>query len=88
MNQTRLQELKDLLESKHKWPDVYLFKFIIIPEQEAELKEMMGNCIKVTQNKSKTGKYVSFTFHKLINSSDEVLSFYKKASTIKGLFSL
>jgi hypothetical protein len=40
------------------------------------------------QKKSKTGKYISVSIVLKIQSSDEVISYYRKAEKIKGIISL
>jgi hypothetical protein len=42
----------------------------------------------IKTKKSKTGKYISVSIVLKIQSSDEVISYYRKAEKIKGIISL
>jgi len=78
---------KEKLDREHNWPTTYLFKFVVPSAKAEELKEIFVKESIQTKD-SKSGKYVSFTIKKLINSSDEVIEIYIKAGEIEGLIAL
>ncbi len=77
----------DLLNETHEFPTTYLFKFIIRSEQITQLKEFLPNEY-ITQNLSKTGKYVSCNLRKKVESAEEILEMYKNIQKIEGVISL
>ncbi len=77
----------DLLNETHEFPTTYLFKFIIKSEQITLLDvHLPGEFI--SQNLSKTAKYVSCTMRKKVDSADEILEVYEKIQRIEGVISL
>jgi hypothetical protein len=84
-------KLKLQLEDTTDFPADYLYKFIVptIADQVAEVKEIFDNTGAVIKTKeSKTGKYVSVSIILKLKTSEEVIAYYKKAATIKGIISL
>lgn len=81
------ERLKTLLESQHKFPTHYMFKFIIPHTKEAELRNIFPY-ENVRMNFSKRGKYVSITVELLMESPEAVLQVYKAAQSIEGLIAL
>mgnify|MGYP000467260478 CR=1 FL=1 len=84
-------KLVDSLNATTKFPTEYLYKFIVPANgnQEVEVKELFKNkSAKVIATKSKTGKYVSLSIRVKMTSSNEVISYYKKAENIEGIISL
>jgi len=84
-------KLVDSLNATTKFPTEYLYKFIVPANgnQEVEVKELFKNkSAKVIATKSKTGKYVSLSIRVKLTSSNEVISYYKKAENIEGIISL
>ena len=84
---TELEEFKALLDDQYTWPAPYLFKFIV-PKTELKTLESLVEGNKLTEKPSKHGKYIGISFTAVCNSSDEVLSMYKKVSAIPGILSL
>ena len=81
------QAFREKLESNHEFPGMYTFRFIVKPEQEAEVKSLLiGADIKLKP--SSGNKYVSITMHKKMDSSDAVIDVYKRAHTIEGIIAL
>ena len=78
---------KEKLDSEHKWPSTYMFKFVVPKAKAHELKAIFLKESLQTKD-SKTGKYVAFTMKKLMNSSDEVIEIYRRTSEIEGLIAL
>lgn len=78
---------KEKLDVEHSWPTTYMFKFVVPSAKANELKAIFSKESLQTKD-SKTGKYVSFTMKKLMNSSDEVIGIYMKAKEIEDLIAL
>lgn len=76
-----------LLDSRYQWPAKYRFKFIVTSDNLAPLSDLLEGG-KLTTKPSKNGKYISVTYELTMNSSDEVVAIYKKASKIDGIISL
>jgi putative lipoic acid-binding regulatory protein len=84
-------KLKDRLDNTTKFPAEYLYKFIVPAEGEkvAEVEVLFKDRLaKITTKESKTGKYISVSIKVKLASSDEVISYYKKAGSIEGIISL
>ncbi|MFN0729211.1 DUF493 family protein [Polaribacter gochangensis] len=84
-------KLKDSLEATTKFPSAYLYKFIVPANgnQVLEIEELFKEKLaKITSKESKTGKYVSVSIKVILSSSEEVISYYRKAEKIEGIISL
>ena len=84
-------KLKTQLDDTTNFPADYLYKFIVPNEanQVAEVETIFNNTgAVINKKKSKTGKYVSVSILLKIESSDKVISYYKRAEKIKGIISL
>ena len=81
-------KLKNLLDEHYDWPDYFHFKFILKDKNHLVQFEEVFEQKNVTQKESRTGKYLSLTCRKLVNSSDEVLALYSKVSKIEGVITL
>ncbi|MFT5146208.1 MAG: DUF493 family protein [Flavobacteriales bacterium] len=84
-------KLKIQLDDTTDFPADYLYKFIV-PASENQVKEVesiFNNTGAVINTKnSKTGKYVSVSIILKLNSSDEIIAYYRKVEKIKGIISL
>jgi putative lipoic acid-binding regulatory protein len=87
MGHDSYENFKELLDSKHRWPSEYQFKFIVRADLINELKDLFVDQ-ELILKKSSNAKYYSVTIFIKVKSSDEVISIYKKASTIPGIISL
>lgn len=82
-----LEAFKEKLDSEHKWPTTYMFKFVVPSAKSSELRAILST--ESLQTKlSKNGKYTSFTMKKRMKSSEEVIEIYMKAKDIEGLIAL
>ena len=84
-------KLKAQLDDTTTFPSDYLYKFIVPTDanQVAEVEELFNNTgAVITTKKSKTGKYISVSIVLKVQTSIEVISYYKKAEKIKGIISL
>ncbi|MDC1174544.1 DUF493 family protein [Bacteriovoracaceae bacterium] len=80
-------KMKELLDNEYEWPADYIFKFIVpLPR----LSQLMAHFLNddVETKTSKTGKYISATIVKKMNSSDDVIKIYKEMKNIEGIISL
>lgn len=84
-------KLIESLEATTKFPSEYLYKFIVpaIGNKVVEIEAIFnGTLANITNKKSKTGKYISVSIKVKVNSSNEVITFYRKAEKIEGIISL
>jgi putative lipoic acid-binding regulatory protein len=84
-------KLKIQLDDTTDFPADYLYKFIVpaSDNQVAEVESIFNNTGAVINTKnSKTGKYVSVSIILKLNSSDEIITYYRKVEKIKGIISL
>ena len=84
-------KLKIQLDDTTDFPADYLYKFIVpaLDNQVAEVESIFNNTGAVINTKnSKTGKYVSVSIILKLNSSDEIITYYRKVEKIKGIISL
>ena len=56
---------KEKLDSEHKWPTTYMFKFVVPSAKAHELKTIFLKESLQTKD-SKTGKYVAFTRRRIL----------------------
>jgi 3-deoxy-D-manno-octulosonic acid (KDO) 8-phosphate synthase len=84
-----LEKLKIQLEQQ-EWPDVYMFKFIVLNESEkvAQVTALFNNSTDIVMHPSKTGKYISVTAKELMLDVDSILEKYEEAALIEGLIAL
>ncbi len=83
------QAFREKLDAEHKWPSIYMFKFIVPQDKEELMYDIFPkNEWKWQIKKSKNGSYLSYTLKKLINHTDEVIEVYQKAHTIPGIIAL
>ena len=85
------QKLKTQLDDTSTFPTDYLYKFIVNTEGEkvAQIQKIFDNTgAVINTKKSKTGKYISVSIVLKVNSSDQVIEYYKEAEKIEGIISL
>ncbi|HAO14847.1 MAG TPA: DUF493 domain-containing protein [Tenacibaculum sp.] len=85
------KKLKAQLDDTTAFPSNYLYKFIV-PTTQNQLEEVQdlfndGGAV-ISTKKSRTGKYISVSVQIKLNTSDEVIKYYKKAENIEGIISL
>ena len=90
MQPSEENQLLRLLDERHSWPDVYLFKFIVPKTSADSLRSALPDAVRVDSRDSTGGKYTALTFHCAMASGREVLSVYAnvQACGIPGLISL
>lgn len=85
--QDRLYKLKLVLDETVKFPSEYLFKFIV-PLSEVHQIIFILQGMEIEQKASSNGNYISVSGKTLMNSSDDIITIYQRASVIKGIISL
>lgn len=83
--------LKIQLEESTKWPSTYLYKFIVLTNDEkiSEVHNIFDNTGAVINSKqSKNGKYTSLSITVRLKNADAVIEKYKKVGEIEGVISL
>jgi uncharacterized protein len=86
MNDERFNGLREKLDGQ-EWPGFYMFKFIVPVAKEAELL-LLFKKHTVEKKFSSNGNYVSVTSTYFMESANEIIEVYKKASEIEGIVSL
>ncbi len=83
--------LRIQLEDSTKWPSLYLYKFIVLTDDEKirEVHEVFNNTGAVIDSKqSKNGKYTSLSITVNLKNPDEVIAKYMEVGEIGGVISL
>lgn len=73
-----------------EWPNVYMFKFIVLnePELVAQATALFTDEAEMALHPSSTGKYISVSVKELMMDVDSIIDRYVQASKIKGIISL
>jgi len=85
------KRLKTQLIDSTKWPSLYLYKFIVLTDDEKirQVHEVFNNTGAVIDSKkSKKGKYTSLSISVNLKNPDEVIAKYRKVGEIDGVISL
>lgn len=85
-----LQRLETQLTSHGKWPQVYMFKFIIQNNNRdyAILRQIFDEQSLLTHRNSRNGKYISITVKEMMMDAAEVMDRYRQAAQIEGIIAL
>lgn len=81
------ENFKEKLEASGEFPQLYMFKFIVPGGKENEVAALFPKH-ELTTKASSGGKYVSTTIQVMMQSADQIIMIYEKASEIEGLISL
>ena len=84
------ERMRKALDQVHKWPSVYMFKFIFEPDKERldAVLALFPPESELLRKYSQGGKYLSITAKEVMMSADEVVARYDKAAQIKGVIVL
>jgi hypothetical protein len=85
------KRLKIQLAESTQWPSLYLYKFIVLTNDEKikQVHEVFDNTGAVIDSKlSKNGKYTSLSIRVNLKNPDEVIIKYKEVGEIGGVISL
>ncbi len=90
MDKKKLEALRTQLNEFHKWPSMYMFKFILPNNEQSikSLKAIFGETSSFSSRLSKNGKYTSVTVKEIMLSADKVFERYTEAAKIEGIISL
>ncbi len=83
--------LKVNLEKNHNFPEDYLYKFIILNNQEklTEIYKIFdGTKNTFSTRESSNGKYISITIQCFVLDAEQVIRFYKEVAKIEGVIML
>lgn len=83
--------LKINLEKNHNFPEDYLYKFIILNNQEklTEIYKIFdGTKNTFSTRESSNGKYISITIQCFVLDAEQVIRFYKEVAKIEGVIML
>lgn len=86
MDNSQFDSLREKL-SVLEWPAGYLFKFIVPANKVNEIVEILPKGELSTRESGK-GKYVSVTSYSEMETCDEVINVYEKASRVQGIMAL
>jgi hypothetical protein len=84
------ESLREKLNAE-KWPNVYMFKFIVPADNRkvAQVENLFNSKeAQIQMRSSRNGNYVSITAKEVMMSADKVIERYQSASDIEGLISL
>lgn len=84
-------KFKDRLEDTTEFPSNYTFKFIVPSDNKriAEVQRLFdGSRPQFQMKESKTGKYTSVTAVVYVLDADQVIHYYKSASSIEDVYML
>lgn len=85
------ENLRAKLEENSKWPELYMFKFIVPADNQkiAQVENLFNSELaQIDLRHSRGGKYVSITAKEVMTSPEKVIERYKAASVIEGLMAL
>jgi putative lipoic acid-binding regulatory protein len=83
--------LKINLEKNHNFPEDYLYKFIIVNNQEklTEIYKVFdGTKNTFSTRESSNGKYISITIQCFVLDAEHVIRLYKDVAKIEGVIML
>jgi putative lipoic acid-binding regulatory protein len=89
-NEELFENLREKLNKDKNWPQVYMFKFIIVADNKkiALVESKFSDEAVIHQKESSGGKYMSITVKEVMLTPDAVIEKYKELSTIEGVMSL
>ena len=90
MDDSNLDRLRERLNEIHRWPSVYMFKFILPsdPERITRLKVIFGESAEFKERFSVNGRYTSITVREMMLDADAIFERYRAAGSIEGIISL
>ena len=78
------EKFKGLIEDQHEFPCPYTFKLITPLDKEDQVMNYIGDR-PLIRKPSRNGNFVSLTYTTTVNSSDEIIDFYKELGKIPGV---
>ncbi|MBD1263221.1 DUF493 family protein [Maribacter polysiphoniae] len=83
--------LRTQLEESTQWPSLYLYKFIVLTDEDKinQIHSIFNNLGAVIDSKlSKNGKYTSLSIQVNLENPDAVIEKYIEVGVIEGVISL
>jgi uncharacterized protein len=82
--------LRDRLNEVHEWPSVYMYKFVMEPEESrlSAVLALFPSESEVLRRYSAGGKYVSVTIREVMMNAEDVVVRYDQATSIQGVIVL
>ncbi len=82
--------LRDRLNEVHEWPSVYMYKFVMEPEENRLNAVLMlfPPESEVLRRYSAGGKYLSVTIREVMMNAEDVVMRYDQATSIQGVIVL
>lgn len=87
MTADKYRTLKAKLETFETWPHRYTFKFIVPAEKKAELEGLFEGH-EYSVRPSRTGKYLSLTCVREMQTATAVIEVYERVEKIEGSYAL
>lgn len=90
MDEESVNRLRERLNEVHKWPSIFMYKFILPTDEDkiTKLKLIFNESVEFRQRTSAKGNYTSVTVLEMMLDADSIFDRYKKASEIEGIISL
>ena len=90
MDDENVERLRTRLNEVHRWPSIFMFKFILPSDEERikRLKLIFGESAEFRERKSAQGNYTSITVREMMLDADSIFDRYTKAGSIEGIISL
>lgn len=82
--------MREALNKVHEWPSVYMFKFILEPDEHRlnAVLALFPQEAEVLRKYSQAGKYLGITVKEVMLSADEVVARYDQVAKIEGVIVL
>jgi putative lipoic acid-binding regulatory protein len=82
--------MREALNKVHEWPSVYMFKFILEPDEHRlnAVLALFPPEAEVLRKYSQAGKYLGITVKEVMLSADEVVARYDQVAKIEGVIVL
>jgi putative lipoic acid-binding regulatory protein len=90
MDEEKKEELRKKLESFHKWPSLYMFKFIFpkVGNTESRIRVVFPESVEFILKESSNGNFVSLTVKEMVMDADTVFQRYEEVGRIEGVLAL
>jgi putative lipoic acid-binding regulatory protein len=91
MSDKEIERIKKILDNYHKWPDLYMFKFVVPSDNQkiAQVEALFNaETSEIRLKPSSKGTYTAITIREVMVSAQSVLDIYSKAYQIEGLIAL
>lgn len=84
------ERLRQRLDEVHDWPSLYMFKFILEPDEERiqALLALFPKESEVLRKYSSGGRFLSVTVKEVMMSAEEVIARYERVGTVPGVMAL